>query len=245
MLVFDETRVVKFWDNEVLLEKNLDNDAAKKILSFKKKCFEKIEAGELNIDEYHEIEMFVKKMLVNRFVDLYDIVMLYLDLSNEECRAEIEHLSNLEFIKYNVKSNAFYELMMSSIFELQSRILSLGSVKVTEEEINLPEDVEEEIEVYNDLMQQLKNPESDYVNLLKEVYRDFITTSVKNADLREKMLTLDYKIINSKMKFIRTFLISANRKLTLRKTIDVNSYRSEGLIKGRKRKNEKKVYRRN
>ena len=244
MLICDETRVVKFWDNEALLEKNSDNNSANKILSFKRKCFKKVSAGELSMDEYREIETFVKNMFVNRFVDFYDMAILYLDLNKEDCYHEVQHLNSMGLVSNVDEFNSFYKLMMTSIFELHSKILSLGSVKVTHEEINPSEDILERIQLYNDLLSELKNLDSDYVNLLKEVYEDFINLYVKNADLREKMLTLDYKIINVKAKYIRTILANENRKIVMRKNVEATCYKTAGLAKGRKRKNEKKIYRR-
>lgn len=235
MIILVDDRVSRFWDDEQKLKKNLYNDqVAWEIYTFKNRCLEKIVDGEWTVEEYTEFEKYIKRMLVSRFTDFYDLAMPYLDLSKEKCEAEIEYLSGLDFIKPNVKNNSFHQTMASSIFELNSRIMSLGTVPVTEEEKNLPTEPEKKSKIYEDIILELRDEDSDYVKVLKEVYKDFIDVAVKDPELKEKIMDLDYKIVDSRIKFVRRALSRNNRFIQSQKNREAFLYENEKYCKLKK-----------
>ena len=239
MVIFADSRVSTFWDNDALLEKNKDQEAAWKMYYLKSRCLEKIVDGEWTVEEYRQFEKPIKKMSFSRFIDFYDFIILYLDLSNKECQDEIKHLSQLDFIKRNLKHDSFQEVLVSSVCELQNNIFSLGRLPITEEEKKLTFNSDNKVSVYNDVLAQLKDSNSDYTNTLKNAYYDLMRQAVKNPELREKINALDYKLINIKKRNIRNSISKAVHASEMKKVSDANAHEIEIFIKGRNRKVQK------
>lgn len=214
MIYSDVERVSKYWEKEIYLEKNIDLEIAKKILYLKRKCLHKVQTQEWTIEEYKQFTNVVKKMKLYAFTNFYDLADAYLDLTKEECYEEMQYLNSTGLIHPTTKNNCFYELMAQSIYELRGKILGLGRIEIIEETGDHIQKFEKEITMYEDILAQLKDSNSQYYNSLKEVFELFIHKSVKNPQLKEKILNMEYMIINPNISYVRKRLAILNKQMS-------------------------------
>ena len=224
MINFHGDKVNNFWDNERLLEKNKEEEVIVKIVSLKQKSLNKLNNNEWSQEEYNRFIVFIKNIRLDRFNDFYDFINLYLDLSRDESIIEIEKLNSLEFIKPKIKTSVFAEVFAAYVYEFNGQILSLAQRALTSEENDITIDIKDKVSMYEDMIVQLNNPESDYSKLLKDLYADIIEKSVVNIELKSKLLSLDSKTINSKIRYVRRQLTKYNRILETEKVKDADSY---------------------
>lgn len=206
MVFYNHYKIGAFWNKDLLLEENKEVGVARKIIYLKEKCLNKLETGEWTKDEYEKFTMAVRRMNVGRFIGFYDLAILYLELTNEECREEIEYLNNSGVINLNNKSGNFYGLMVDSIGELSAKIVSLSKLAISSEEKDIFVRFDEKREVYESILTQLNDPNSDYTNMIKETFACFVNKSVNNDSLKEKVLAMESVFVESQKKYIRTYL---------------------------------------
>jgi len=210
MIDFRNDRVKRFWSNDALIKKHIDVDVILKISSLKEKCLSKVDNGEWTSEEYENFVKFINKMELERFSHYYDLIKLYLDLPENECRLEIEYLRQHNFIIPNDKINSFTLLLASSIYDLQAQIYKLASAKLTKEEENGFETFEERIEFYENLLKEIRDPNSNYNKVLLSAFNSFIESTVNNQTLKQQILDMNNIIITYKLNNLMCSLKNLN-----------------------------------
>jgi len=213
MIFYNYSKIGNFWDKDNLLEAQQEVNTARKILTLKRRCLEKVKNQEWSEDDYKKFTLVVRKMNINRFLFFYDFCMLYLDLSNEECKKEIEFLNNSGLIYVTTKSNSFYELMASSISEFSAKVANLSQICINSDEKDIYARFENKIKYYETLLNELNDRNSDYTKVVLETFSSFIDSTVENKELKKKILSMENIIIDSKIKIVRNQLEKVNMSL--------------------------------
>ena len=229
MFVFEDSRITKYWQDESLLNKNIESELARKIISLKKKCLEKLENNEWTKNDYICFEKFIKKMRVNRFLSFYDLLTLYMDLPKCMCDIEINKLNEFDFINPTLKSDTHSELMVSTVYELYGQFLRLAQNPINESENDIYLDIDEKINMYQDIYNQLHDSNSEYYKLLKETFQNFVSKLVVNEELKANILNLEYIIFNKKIHHTNHALAKVNRAKENRKSIEIGEYQADAF----------------
>ena len=155
MIFYNYSKIGMFWDKDNLLEAKSEINIAKKILTLKRRCLEKVKNHEWSEDNYKKFTSVVRKMSVNRFLFFYDFCMLYLDLTNEESYKEIKFLNNSGLICVTSKSNSFYELMATSISEFSAKVANLSQVCMEPDDKDMHARFDNKVKYYENLLEEL------------------------------------------------------------------------------------------
>lgn len=225
MQYYENNKVGKFWDETECLEKETKEILAKKILSLRQICLEKLENQEWTIQEYNDFIYIVKRMKLSRFSRFYDLIILYLNLSKEDCLLEIEKLNKSGLIRPTITTNSYTELLAKSVNDFYGKILSLTSVQLTEAEKGdrLLDNGHKRV-FYNDIMAQLKDPNSDYVGIIRETLKNMIELAVEKQEIKEELLKLETEIINVRINTVRSKLEIIERQNYIKKSLVSNTH---------------------
>lgn len=215
--VLSDVKVSRFWDYP---EHKIDDNTPqqiKDIVEFRKKAFNKVLTCEWTEQEFNKFSNVIKKITVNRFCEYIDIFMCLLEISEKEVKKEITNLEKKNLILTN-GCFLYTERLGNLIYSIQSKLFFLSNLYLTEDEKNHNQTLEEKIRVNEDVLEQMKNPESDYYKLYRQIINGWVKNTFKNKQLQRVILNKRDTILIRKEKNINQYLkklyVERNKKST-------------------------------
>lgn len=184
MSLFSYIKVGTTWDYP--LEKINENtsDEIKKIVSYRECALKKVKDGKWTEDEYKSFSKVIRKANLGRIIYFNNIIETLLNMDEEDIKCELDNLSNKEFYPIDSLYDSIPHMLANTIVLIDSKLLYMSGLAITEEEIN----EKDSIEFHEALLNDLDNDTSDYSILFKEVYNEYVNNTFVNEELKEVLL---------------------------------------------------------
>lgn len=213
-------RIGKKWDilDEQITDKTSDEE--KLIVLYRNKFLAKVDSGEWTEKEFKNFSFTIKKMYIEAFIDFTGILDCFLELSKDDTLEVMNSLIEKKFIKSEDEINISF--LANVIIEICSKILRISYMNISEDEKKVNLSHEELVGVYNSVLEQLDDPNSDYVNLLISTYEEWANNYFSNKKLKDVILSKKEFILKNKQERIRKQLGISLRLVN--ENMDVHSH---------------------
>lgn len=208
MVISNEVRIGRFWDYPVEKVNDQTPEEIKAIIRIREMVLDKVNNGQLKEEEYKHFCAVIKKVAIKRFVEFIDVADVFLSLSKEDIYVELLFLLNKGVIQPKADIKSVGEMIIYTILEIQIRLFSISNIALNEEEKyrSIDKTIDERIEFYEQTLLQAQNLESEYVVLLKDLFRTWVNENLKNEILKAAVLNQETKIIKMKGQNLRETL---------------------------------------
>lgn len=204
--ITNDKKVTGFWNYPIEKVNNETQDEIKMIVEFRERSLNKVKIGEWTEEEYKHFSSVIKTITINKFIELFDIADMLLELPREESKKEILHLTGHAFFNHSEDGKSDIHKLAFLISDLQAKLFSISNLPLTEEEKNNNQSVDKKIEVLEEILSEIKDDDSDYTKLFKETFNLWVLETFENEELKKVLLKQEEKLITIKTKNINNAL---------------------------------------
>ena len=220
-------RIGNFWDYPIEFVNEKTNPGLIKLILCREKIWRKVENNEWTEADYDSFSKIIKKTHLDIFVNFFDIVDFFINLDKEELIKVVENLINNDVIRDINLDESIICITANVIIKLQAKIMSIVLLSLSEE----AKKSEDLIKVYEDLLIDLDNPNSEHQIIFNSAFSDYINSNVQNNELKEIILNYSQKIpelkkmkIHNRLKglYVKRAKTTPIYKYVLNNSIDTN-----------------------
>lgn len=198
------TKVGRFWD----MPKSRDDldELVKEIVEVNKIARAKYESRIWLEYEYNQFCRKIKIMSVFDFHIIYPILLELITLPEREMYIEAKKfVANGIYIHDEKCISCVPEIIASSIIDVKSKITKFANLKLVDDD-KKNENIFDNIEKEERLLKELLDDNSDYNNLLRDAYREWVNKYFSDSRLKELLLEKINYIIDQKKRNVRSAL---------------------------------------
>lgn len=227
-----EAKVGTFWEYPIEKINEKTPEEIKIIINFKEFLLSKVQNNEWTSEEYDHFSRAVRSFGIRKFIDFVDVAYLLVNLNKQESEKIVSDLGSDHIFFTSINNKSKIHDLAEVVNFIQSKLLSFTKICLTTEEKEIKSySLEERIEIYESLLAQIQNPESDYLKMLKDVYKSWIEKSFCNQNLREVLLNYEAKIIMKKEYVIKEDIRRGYNILGIRENCQIKNIKGMFFIK--------------
>lgn len=178
MNISSSKRVGSIWNYP--LEK-INGDTSpdiRKVVSFREKLLSMVDSL-ITKDEYDEMIKIICKISASKFINTIDIFYLIFDVPGPNLLSEVDNLVAIELLDKDILTKTDIIKVTSLMIEIQNRLLYTARNFFTEISKS-----ENEVEYIENMLEQLKESNSDYVKTLEDAYNSWIDNTFTDIKVK-------------------------------------------------------------
>ena len=173
--------VYSFWNYS--LEKIDDNTSPdiKKVVDLREKILSMVDTL-ITEEEYSEMKKIICRTTASKFINTIDIFNLMFDVPSTCLLSEVDHLVTLGFLNENILTKPDIVKITYLMLEVQNRLLHTARNFFATASKS-----ENEVEYIENMLEQLKKENSDYIKILEDVYHSWIDNTFTDDRVKKFM----------------------------------------------------------
>ncbi len=183
-----DTKVGRYWDYDQKNKNKIVNDEIRMITEYQKMAFQQVLNGTWSEEEYNHFSSEIKQVYIYHFVSFIDLYKSVFNIAYPEMLKELSNLLNNKVLRPSLNYKSIPQLIARADRDLQSRLMSFSKMPFIEEEKGPYNSDEEKLEIYQRILKELKNPDSDYNQLFQMALVAWVEENIKNDELKNVIL---------------------------------------------------------
>jgi len=232
-----EGKVGTYWEYSIEKINEQTPEEIKIIVGFRELLLNKVKNNEWTSEEYNHFSGTVRSFKIRRFTDFVEVAYLLVNLNKKESEKIVSDLASDNIFFTNINNKLKIRDLAEVVNFIQSKVFSFTRICLTKEENEINSySLEERIEICENLLIQIQNQESNYINTLKEVYRSWVEKNFYNEKLKQVLLNYEEKIIIKKENYVKEDIRRGYNILGSRNNCHIQKYKRDVLYKEMKAK---------